>query len=108
MQNIQQVTIWNNGQLETATQLEVVSVYDDLATTADFRYTLFTADKLMLASDRLTISGEDYTAWGASPDINHAAYAWVAGKLNLTLDYASAPEAEQPASVEEPVPAQGE
>lgn len=87
MQNIQPVTIWYNGKLETATTLEVVSVYDNLATTADLRYTLYTADKLNLASDRLTISGGDYLIWGDSADINLAAYQWVAYELNLTLDF---------------------
>lgn len=87
MQNIQPVTIWYNGQLETATVLDVVSVYDDLATTADLRYTLYTSDKLGLTSDRLTISGENYQIWGASADINLAAYQWVASQLNLTIDY---------------------
>jgi hypothetical protein len=86
MKNIQPVTIWFNGQLETATQLDVVSVYDNLATTADFRYTLYTADKLGLASDRLTISGEDYLIWGSTVDVNESAYLWVASKLNLTID----------------------
>jgi hypothetical protein len=87
MKNIQPVTIWYNGQLETATQLDVVSVYDDLATKADFRYTLYTADKLGLASDRLTISGEDYLIWGSTVDVNESAYLWVASKLNLIIDY---------------------
>jgi hypothetical protein len=87
MKNIQPVTIWNNGKLETATQLDVVSVYDNLATTADFRYTLYTADKLGLASDRLIISGEDYLIWGSTVDVNLSAYEWVASQLNLTLDF---------------------
>lgn len=87
MKNIQPVTIWFNGKLETATQLDVVSVYDDLATKADFRYTLYTADKLGLASDRLTISGEEYLIWGATVDVNLSAYQWVAAQLNLTIDY---------------------
>lgn len=85
MKNIQPVTIWNNGTLETATQLDVVSVYDDLATNADLRYTLYTADLLNLASDRLNISGDDYLIWGDSANINLAAYEWVASQLNLTL-----------------------
>ena len=101
MQNIQPITLWYNGQLVTATQLEVVSVYDDLASTADFRYTLFTVDKLIFVSDRLTISGEDYTTWGASADINLAAYEWVAAKLNLVIDHTPVviPVAEESGSV---------
>jgi len=85
MKNIQPVTIWNNGQVQTATQLDVVSVFDDLATNADFRYTLYTADLLNLASDRLNISGDDYLIWGSTTDVNASAYAWVASQLNLTL-----------------------
>jgi hypothetical protein len=87
MKNIQPVTIWNNGQLQTATQLDVVSVYDDLATNADFRYTLYTVDLLSLASDRLNISGDDYLIWGSTVDVNESAYSWVASQLNLTIDY---------------------
>ena len=87
MKNIQPVTIWFNGQLETATKLDVVIVYDDLATKADFRYTLYTADLLGLASDRLTISGEEYLIWGSTVDVNLSAYEWVAFQLNLTIDY---------------------
>ena len=87
MQNIQPVTIWNNGQLETATQLEVVSVYDNLATTADLRYTLYTEDMINVSSERLTISGDDYVVWGESEDINISAYQWVANRLNIILDF---------------------
>jgi len=87
MKNIQPVTIWFNGQLETATQLDVVIVYDNLATKADFRYTLYTLDLLALASDRLTISGEEYIIWGETVDVNLSAYQWVAAQLNLTIDY---------------------
>jgi len=85
MKNIQSVKIWNNGTLETATQLEVVSVYDNLENSADLRYTLYTADKLALATDRLNISGDDYLIWGSTTDVNASAYAWVASQLNLTL-----------------------
>ena len=85
MKNIQPVTIWNNGQVQTATQLDVVSVFDDLATNAAFRYTLYTDDLLNLTSDRLNISGDDYLIWGDSANINLAAYEWVASQLNLTL-----------------------
>lgn len=85
MQNIQPVTSWAIGQSVVATQLDVVSKYDDLATTAIFKYTLLTADLLTVATGDLTISGDDYLIWGSTADVNYAAYQWVASQLNLVL-----------------------
>jgi len=86
MKNIQPVISWANGQSVVATKLNVVSEYDDLSTTAMFRYTLLTADLITVSTDKLTISGEDYQIWGSTVDVNESAYAWVAYQLNLTID----------------------
>ena len=85
MQNIQPVTSWASGQSVVATQLDVVSKYDDLATTAIFKYTLLTSDLLTVATGDLTISGDDYLIWGSTADVNLTAYQWVANQLNLSL-----------------------
>lgn len=87
MKNIQPVSSWVNGISVDATKLNVVSDYDDLATTAVFKYTLLTEDLLTVAIGKLTISGGDYQIWGEAMDINLAAYQWVASQLNLVLDY---------------------
>lgn len=87
MQNIQPISSWADGQSVTATQIDVISEYDDLATTAVFRYTLLTAERLTVAIGKLTISGEEYLIWGDAADINLAAYQWVAIQLNLEIDY---------------------
>jgi len=86
MKNIQPVISWANGQSVEATQIDVISKYDDLATTAIFRYTLLTADLLTVATGDLTISGDDYLIWGSTVDVNQSAYEWVAYQLNLTID----------------------
>jgi hypothetical protein len=87
MKNIQPVTSWVNGTSVVATQLDVLSEYDDLATTAIFKYTLLSADLLTVAEGKLTMAGEDYQIWGSTADVNLAAYQWVASQLNLTIDY---------------------
>jgi hypothetical protein len=86
MKNIQPITSWADGTAVIATQLNVISDYDDLATTAVFKYTLLTADLLTVATGKLTISGDDYLIWGSTVDVNESAYAWVASQLNLILE----------------------
>lgn len=87
MQNIQPVTSWTNGELITATLIDVISEYDDLATTAIFKYTLLSAGLITVAEGKLTMSGNDYQIWGSTMDVNLAAYEWVATKLKLVIDY---------------------
>lgn len=86
MQNIQPVTSWTNGQSVIATQIDVISEYDDLATTAVFKYTLLTSSMVTVADGKLTMSGDDYQIWGSTVDVNYAAYQWVVSQLNLVLD----------------------
>jgi hypothetical protein len=87
MKNIQPISSWSDGKSVIATKLDVISEYDDLATTAVFTYTLLTTDLLTVATGKLTISGEEYLIWGSTADINLAAYQWVASQLNLEIDY---------------------
>lgn len=96
MKNIQPVSSWADGTAVDATQLNVISDYDDLATTAVFKYTLLTADLLTVATGKLTISGGDYVVWGEAQDINLAAYQWVASQLNLVLDFTTTTTTEVP------------
>ena len=85
MKTIQPVTIWYNGQMLQATIFNMVSVRDNLSTSATFYYQLSNDQKIQLADGNLTMDGFDYEAYSTSPDSNAYAYTWGAGKLNLTL-----------------------
>jgi hypothetical protein len=87
--NIQPVTIWANGQEEQATIFELNIEFDNLINSANFNYNLFYIDSLDMqtlgVSGKLSISGQDYLDWDASPSANQWAYEWAAGQLNLVL-----------------------
>lgn len=85
MKEIQPISIWNNGQMVSATIFNMNSISDDLSTTAIFYYQLFSATNIQLAQGNLTMNGFDYEAYSTSPDSNAYAYQWGAEKLNLTL-----------------------
>lgn len=100
MKSIEPVSVWKDGVEHQANQLSVVSIYDDLLSSATFYYKLSEAPVEevdgegvsrvvsaggVLADGNVGISGEDYQQWGDDDDINLAAYEYVAGKLNLTL-----------------------
>ena len=85
MKQIQSVSIWYNGQIESATIFNMYSINDDLSTQCIFYYQLFNATDLQLASGNLTMTGFDYQAYSTSPDSNSYAYQWGATQLNLTL-----------------------
>lgn len=85
MKEIQPVSIWYNGSMVQATIYNMVSISDNLSTSATFYYQLFSASQLQLADGNLTMDGFDYEAYSTSPDSNAYAYSWGASKLNLTL-----------------------
>jgi hypothetical protein len=85
MKQIQPVSIWYNGQMIQATIFNMVSISDNLSTSATFYYQLFSSTNIQLADGNLTMDGFDYQAYSTSPDSNYYAYSWGAGKLNLTL-----------------------
>lgn len=85
MKTIQPVSIWYNGSMIQATIFNMVSISDNLSTTATFYYQLFSATNQQLADGNLTMDGFDYQAYSTSPDSNAYAYSWGASKLNLTL-----------------------
>lgn len=84
--NIQPLTIWVNGQNETATQLIVNSIYDNLQTYAKFYWQILDANDNVLQFGNTTMDGTTYQNWGSSQDINLAAYQWNAQQLGLTLN----------------------
>lgn len=90
MKKIQPVSIWYNGAMVAATILNMVSISDNLSTSATFYYALYSSEdnvtpNIKLADGNLIMNGFDYEAYSTSPDSNAYAYNWGAGKLNLTL-----------------------
>jgi len=91
--SIQPVQIWTNGEAESGNFIDASIVNDNLSDYAQFYWQIssVTTDsegaetKQSLAQGNTSISGADYTAWGASGDINKAAYEYICTQLNLTL-----------------------
>ena len=85
MKQIQPLTLWVNGQQQTATLFNLIIINDNLLNSATFYWQLLDADASKLADGNLTMGEPDYDVWGATADINLAAYQWAATKLNITL-----------------------
>lgn len=85
MKQIQPFTLWVNGQEVTATLFNLIIINDNLTNSATFYWQLLDADAVKLQDGNLTMGEPDYDVWGASADINLAAYQWAASKLNITL-----------------------
>ena len=93
---IQPVTIWVNGESKSAEYFQVTCINDNYENSATNYWQLFTkvvdAEGVesmgeQVAQGNLTISGEEYVAWGDQPAmaINAWIYNWSADKLNLTI-----------------------
>lgn len=85
---IQPVSVWANGETKQANLIQAYLVFDDLINVARFFYSL--CDKKeesteVLTSGNVSITGEDYTAWGESGDINDEAFTYICQILNLQL-----------------------
>jgi hypothetical protein len=85
MKQIQPVSIWYNGIMVQATIFNMISISDNLSTSATFYYQLFTDINQQVAEGNLTMTGFDYEAYSTSPDSNSYAYQWGATQLNLTI-----------------------
>lgn len=93
MKTIQPVSIWFNGQSKLATKFQLTSINDNLSDTATFYYQLFcvslnqdgTESDQQVSDGNLTMTGQVYQDWDASPNINDAAYTWAAAQLGLTI-----------------------
>ncbi len=79
MKEIQSVTMWNGVE---GIYLNAWAVNVTLNTSAVFCYNILDASQQRLVDGNLTMTGEDYTKWGANDQ-----YAWefVATSLNLTI-----------------------
>ena len=93
MKPIEPVSLWVNGQMKTANNIDIKSVNDNLSDSAIFYYTLIsiiinedgTVSNESLAQGNLNINGQDYIDWGLNVDINLWAYEWAVAQLNLVL-----------------------
>lgn len=92
MKQIEPVNIWANGQQNEANAFGMYVINDNLISSATFYYQLFNVtivdeieNATSLSQGNLTIEGQEYIDWNATPDINEAAYVWATEKLNLVL-----------------------
>jgi hypothetical protein len=85
MKAIQPVQTWHNGEQVEAVEINITSVYDDLATSAKLYYELLTEGGVKVADGNYDITGEAYEEWGDSGDVNAEAYEMVADALNIIL-----------------------
>jgi hypothetical protein len=85
MKQIQPISIWVNGQQQTATLFSLIIINDNLLNSATFYWQLLDADAVKLADGNLTIGEPQYDQWGTSSDVNQWAYEWAATQLNITL-----------------------
>jgi beta-lactamase class D len=93
---IEPINVWVNGVSKTAEYFQVTCINDNYESSATNYWQLFTkvvdAEGVesmgeQVAQGNLTISGEEYVAWGDQPAmaINAWIYNWSAEQLNLTI-----------------------
>lgn len=82
---IQPVTIWTSTGTTSVTELIVVSKNDNLKDTAIFTWQLGLDANFPLVAGDITMTGQDYINWNAQPEINTAAYYWVAQQIDVTI-----------------------
>ena len=80
---IDKVKVWANGVVYDADDIDVVCVWDDLATTAHFYYTLSDSTGAVVTSGNVEITGQKYQDY--STKANHAdrAVVLVMRELNV-------------------------
>ena len=90
--SIQPVQIWTNGQASSGNFIDASIVNDNLSNYAQFYWVISSVTgtgedetKQSLTQGNTSISGDAYTTWGQSSDINLAAYQYICEQLNLTL-----------------------
>ena len=90
--SIQSVQIWTNGEAQSGNFIDASIVNDNLSDYAQFYWVISSVTgtgedetKQALAQGNTSISGEAYATWGASSDVNLAAYQYICEQLNLTL-----------------------
>ena len=91
MKQIENLKIWKNGEVKTASILDVIIINDNLSSTCTFYWMLKKADSVVnkqtingeiLTDGNITIAGDDYDNWDGSNDY---AYSYIANEINVTL-----------------------
>lgn len=96
MKKIQSIQIWDKGEVKVAEYFKVICINDNYENSATNFWQLYAENTDAegnesvgepLANGNLTISGEDYIAWGDQPamKINEWIYNWSATQLNLVI-----------------------
>ena len=82
MKQIEPIDVWQNGTTKTAVKLQAQGTSVTLGQAASFYWQLLTEEGYPVANGNLSISGEQYEAWGVSDDY---VYDIIAEDLNLVI-----------------------
>lgn len=83
--SISPVTIWKDGTNQTATQLLLRVIADDLYSQATFYYEMLDTNDAVITNGNLVLTSAAYTTWNTSANATPGAFTWAATQLNLTL-----------------------
>jgi len=80
---IDKVKVWQNGVVYDADDIDVVCVWDDLATTARFYYTLSDSTGAVVTSGNVELTGAKYIDYANKPNHDDRAVVLVMRELNV-------------------------
>ena len=80
---VQKFKVWSNGVSVDATDIDVDCVEDDLATFANFKYTLKDSTGQTLAMGFIKMTGADYRQYITQNNHADRAEAWVLKELRI-------------------------
>ena len=80
---IDKVKVWANGVVYDADDIDVVCVWDDLATTARFYYTLSDSTGAVVTSGNVELTGAKYQDYASKPNHDDRAVILVMRELNV-------------------------
>lgn len=80
---IDKVKVWQNGVVYDADDIDVVCVWDDLATTARFYYTLSDSTGAVVTSGNVELTGEKYKDYSVKANHSDRAVVLVMRELNV-------------------------
>ena len=80
---IDKIKIWQNGVVYDADDIDVVCVWDDLATTARFYYTLSDSTGAVVTSGNVELTGQKYKNYATLANHSDRAVVLVMRELNV-------------------------
>lgn len=80
---IDKVKVWVNGVTYDADDIDVVCVWDDLATTARFYYTLSDSTGKVVTTGNVELTGAKYQDYASKPNHDDRAVLLVMRELNV-------------------------